>query len=666
MVSSLNPSQHKALVHQKGPLLVLAGAGSGKTRVITEKIAHLYRNQKIALETIYALTFTNKAANEMRVRLARLIGRPLADKVHITTFHVLGLSIIRKELKALALKPQFTLLDEADCLSLIQSLSPKAKSLSKPEAYAIKNQISRWKCANLLPADVRSDQDVRALQYYSLYQSQLFAYSAMDFDDLIMIPTRLLRENAMVLDRWRAKVAYLMVDEYQDTNHSQYELVCQLTRHNRQFTFVGDDDQSIYSWRGARPENIILLKADFPELEVIMLEENYRSTNTILRAANQLISHNPHAYEKKLWSIRGEGDKIKVVDADDDEAEANQVVYDIQAHRFKSQCPYSAFAILYRSNYQSAIFEKALRLHDIPYKITGGPSFFARMEIKDILAYCRLIINPEDDNAFLRIINVPRRGIGTTLLAKVGEYAKRRQISLFKAISEFGLLQSLPQTAVKSLENFVALMNALRQKQHHVSPAIVCREILNQTHYYHWLESVSDTKEVADKRIENIESLIGWFGSSETGGGAPKRSFSDVILTLTLCEKDRQEEDKPANVVQLMTVHSAKGLEYDNVYLVGFEEGILPHAASIETQNIEEERRLAYVALTRAKKRLMISYAHARKRHGKLCRACVSQFLAELDPSCLLIKAEQTVDQAAVKQNNQVHLSRLKALVNRI
>ena len=660
----LNEAQQKALVHTEGPLLVLAGAGSGKTRVITEKIAYLQHRCQLNPETIYALTFTNKAANEMRMRLRRVMGNTQADSVKMSTFHVLGLNIIKKELRELALKPNFTLLDEADCISLLQSLSQRAKTMTKPEAYAIKNQISRWKSANVLPEEVSikmSGVDQSMLNYYQLYQKQLSAYSAVDFDDLIMLPTRLLRDNAMVLERWRAKVAYLLVDEYQDTNHSQYELVSHLSKHHPRFTLVGDDDQSIYSWRGARPENIILLKADFPALEVIMLEENYRSTNAILKVANHLIKHNPHTYEKRLWSANVQGDKIQIVDADDDEDEASGVINDILAHRFKYQSPYSSYAILYRSNHQAVTFEKTLRLHKIPYKITGGPSFFSRMEIKDLLAYCRLIINVDDDSALLRVINTPRRGIGATTLKKIGEYTKLREISMYKALSEMGLRQSLPESQAQSLENFCRLINDFRQKQHHYAPAFLCREIVEQTHYCHWLKDEAQTREISEQRIENIDSFIDWLANLSNENA---QNFAEAITTLTLLDKDRQAEDKTDNSVQLMTMHSAKGLEFDHVYVVGFEDGILPHAVSIDEGNVEEERRIAYVAITRAKKRLMISYARARKRHGKLMRAKVSRFLEELDQECLDIKALHKPTVEEQKSNNQQNLNRLKMMLN--
>lgn len=657
----LNEAQQRALMHTDGPLLVLAGAGSGKTRVITEKIVHLQRACQIPSHLIYALTFTNKAAYEMRLRLVRKMGKEHADKVPISTFHVLGLSMIRQELRHLPLGNHFTLLDEADSIAIIQSLAPKAGRLTKPEAYHIKNQVSRWKSANLFPDEVRLSDEIKGdqtLDYYKRYQQQLLAYSAVDFDDLIMLPTRLLRENALVLERWQAKVAYLLVDEYQDTNHSQYELISRLTQQAKRFTLVGDDDQSIYSWRGARPENIILLKADFPSLEVIMLEENYRSTNTILKAANRLISHNPHAYEKKLWSSRAIGDNIVVLDADDDEDEANQVINSVLADRFQHQTPYSAYAILYRSNHQAAIFEKALRLHQIPYKITGGPSFFSRMEIKDLLSYCRLLINAEDDSALLRVVNTPRRGIGASVLKQLGEYAKMRHVSMFQALGEIGFQERLSEKSRQAVRRFFELIQGLRQYMHQRSPADVCEHMVKQLQYDAWLCSEAQTPAIAEQRIENVRALMDWLGRLPAGA---HNRFAEAITTITLMDQDKQQE-KTTQAVQLLTMHAAKGLEFDRVYLVGFEEGILPHAVSIEEGNIEEERRIAYVAITRARHHLTISHARTRKRHGKLMRSQVSSFLAELDQACLQRAADHAPTPQALKENNQQQLSRLRQM----
>ncbi|MGB1984083.1 MAG: UvrD-helicase domain-containing protein, partial [Porticoccaceae bacterium] len=512
MAHNLNPQQQAALKYIDGPLLVLAGAGSGKTSVITGKIAYLVEQCGIPSRNIYAVTFTNKAAREMKDRVGKLLSGSESKGLSVSTFHNLGLSIIRYEIKTLGFKPGFSIMDQEDCRNLLKELLVRHTDLDEKLIDNIQHTISDWKNSLLEPgqavsaANSTGEQSIAML--YERYQRALRAYNAVDFDDLIMIPVCLFREQPEVLAKWQQRIRYMLVDEYQDTNLAQYELVRILVKEKQALTVVGDDDQSIYAWRGARPENLMQLQQDFPALKVIKLEQNYRSTGRILAAANQLIDNNPHLIQKALWSELGPGDPLRFIISDNEEREAERVVNEIIDMRLKRRCKYRDFAILYRGNYQSKLMELKLQTQNIPYDITGGQSFYAKTEIKDVMAYLRLIINPDDDNALLRIINTPRRQIGPTTLERLGEYANQRQVSLLDAIDEVGLSATVPSANFQRLQRFKQWLQSVQRNVYSDKPVPAIREMLEDIDYQDWLRQNASSEAAANKRWENINLLI--------------------------------------------------------------------------------------------------------------------------------------------------------------
>jgi len=634
--SALNPQQLAAVQLLDHPLLVLAGAGSGKTRVITEKIAYLVK-QGTPARHIAAVTFTNKAAREMKSRVGRLVADKDLRGLRVSTFHALGLDIIRREHKALGLKSAISIFDEHDRTVLLKELikhGPAVYDMEKVEHYGF--QISRWKNLFILPEQAlempaTSADSLIAARIYQEYMRQTQAYNAVDFDDLILQPVLLFKDQPEVLEKWSNMIRYLLVDEYQDTNMTQYQLVRLLTGKLGRFTVVGDDDQSIYSWRGAQPENLAQLQKDYPRLKVIKLEQNYRSTGRILKVANQLIANNPHVFEKRLWSALGHGEPIRVVKAKEEIAESRQIASDIIHHKFRHNTGFSDYAILYRGNHQSRLFERALREHNIPYFLSGGSSFFGNAEIKDVLAYLRLLVNPEDDAAFLRVVNTPRREIGPTTLEKLSHYAKQRQVSLFAACFELGLEHSLPEAAVKKLRHFAEMLVDVAGRAEQGDTFAVIDEFIENLNYEDWLQENSSSDAQADRRMGNVRELLDWLrrlAKEEEGGG---KSLAEVVAKVMLLDiLDRQEEENAGDRVSLMTLHAAKGLEFPYVYLVGMEENLLPHQSSVEDGNIEEERRLAYVGITRARKQLTFSYCTHRKKYGEMTDCKPSRFLDEL------------------------------------
>jgi len=636
-VSKLNPRQQQAVASISHPTLVLAGAGSGKTSVITRKIAYLINDCGIKAQHIAAVTFTNKASKEMKARVTELMPRKDTRGLMVSTFHTLGLSIIRSELPRLGLRPGFSIFDAEDAHALIKELSIQAGDVDSSLLEFLQHTISQLKNDNLSPeqavqqASNAQEQMISGL--YLRYQQALTAYNAVDFDDLINLPVRLLREHPEVLARWQSKIRYLLVDEYQDTNTSQYELVKLLVGNRNGLTVVGDDDQSIYAWRGARPENLMQLKVDFPQLNIIKLEQNYRSTAVILNAANTLISNNPHDIEKKLWCEQGEGEPIRVIKTQNDQAEADRIAQEIISRRLRYNAKYSDFAILYRGNHQSRIMEMALQQENLPYHISGGTSFFSRSEVKDIMAYLRVLANPADDNALLRIINVPRRKIGTSTLQTLATYAKMRDSSLFDCMDEMGLSTQLAASAMDNLREFYQWMQNLIKlcDEGHAMNAI--REMVDDIGYEAWLHQNSPSAAAAEKRMQNVHFLLDNLQKAldrekEENDDA---HINDAINRLILRDiMERQEEEEETDSIQLSTLHASKGLEYPHVYIIGMEEELLPHRTSIEEDTIEEERRLAYVGITRAKRTLTLSYASKRKQFGEVLDTTHSRFLDEL------------------------------------
>jgi len=632
----LNPGQDAAVKMISGPCLVLAGAGSGKTRVITNKIAHLVQNCDYQAKNIAAVTFTNKAAREMKERVSQTLGRKEARGLMVSTFHSLGLDIIKREYKTLGMKAGFTLFDDQDTLALLKELTEKQLQEDMDLLKALITQISNWKNALVLPPQAikhaQGERDVLFAHCYDLYQRQLKAYNALDFDDLIVLPTLLLTHKEEVRLRWQKKIQYLLVDEYQDTNTSQYELIKSLVGERARFTVVGDDDQSIYSWRGARPENLMLLQRDFPQLKVIKLEQNYRSSQRILKSANVLIANNPHEFDKRLFSELAYGEPIKVLFAKNEQHEAERVVMELSGHKFMNGSSFKDYAVLYRGNHQSRLLEKVLMENRIPYRISGGTSFFARSEVKDIMAYLKLLVNHEDDNAFLRTVNTPRRGIGPGTLEKLGSYANMRQSNLFACSFEMGLEQTLSGKGLQSLQSFTRWLVELNDRLKREEPVDVVRDLIRDIGYEDWLYESSPSPKAAEMRMKNVSTLFKWVTEMLKGDDLDEEmTLEQVVARLTLRDMlSRNEEDEELDQVQLMTLHASKGLEFPFVYMVGMEEGILPHQVSIDEDNVDEERRLAYVGITRAQQELTFILAKERNQYGEIIKPIPSRFLSEL------------------------------------
>jgi len=641
MLSKLNSVQRGAVTHLDGPLLVLAGAGSGKTRVITHKIAHLIEQCGYEPRNIAAITFTNKAANEMRARVADLLKNTNTKGLVVSTFHSLGMNILRIESKLLGYKPQFSIFDSSDTWKIYSELT---NSSDKQEIRDMQAQISNWKSAFVSPeqaaeiADISEDKVYARI--YARYQETLRAYQAVDFDDLIYLPVMLFKQHPDALLRWQLRLRYLLVDEYQDTNHCQYLLIKLLADMRAAFTVVGDDDQSIYSWRGASIANLHSLRDDYANLCVIKLEQNYRSSQRILKVANHLINHNTRTFEKKLWSDHGIGDSIRIFASRDDEHEAESVVMKLMAHKFEHRARFSDYAILYRSNHLSRVFEEQLRSQRLPYTVSGGTSFFERAEIKDIIAYLRLIANPDDDPAFIRAITTPKRGIGNTTLEKLGSFAGERHISLFEVAFE--------------------PINRIQDRADKDPCGVLLDELFRAINYESWLYDSHDPR-MADSKWGNVQEFIAWL---KRKAEAEEKSLIEMVQTVALINMLEGKEQEP-DAVTLSTFHAAKGLEFPHVFIVGAEEEILPFRDSDEKQ-IEEERRLMYVGITRAKRSLQISYCNRRKR-GKDWTVCEpSRFIEEM-PADELVYAGGHADAAptVTKGEGLDKLARLKAMLSK-
>ncbi|MDE1885913.1 MAG: UvrD-helicase domain-containing protein [Xanthomonadaceae bacterium] len=652
----LNPPQRAAVEYTDGPLLVLAGAGSGKTHVIAEKIAHLIARKNMAPDKIGAITFTNKAAREMRERVARLVKGPTAAELTVATFHALGLKIAQTEHAKMGLKRGFSVFDADDSAAIVKDLAPAA---AKPDAlYALRSLISNAKSSGLTSeqaADAaRSAREREAADIYARYQKRLAAFNAVDFDDLIRLPLALLETDAEVRSAWQERLRYLLVDECQDTNLAQYRLLKALAGGRGAFTCVGDDDQSIYAWRGANPGNLDELARDYPALKVIKLEQNYRCSGRILRAANALIAHNPHVHEKRLWSEHGEGVPIRVLACRDDEHEAERVAADIAHQQQLTKAPWNEFAVLYRGNHQSRPVEKALRALRVPYQLTGGTAFFERTEVKDVLAYLRLLVNPDDDAAFLRVANVPRREIGTTTLEKLGELAQSRHVSMLHAAHSDAALKLLAPRPAAALAGFASMIGELTSAMRKMSAAELVEEIVRRSGYEAHVRAETKDESLRARRLENIAELGQWFRAMGRNGGRAGDLAAQLAL---LTNADR---DESGNAVRLMTLHSAKGLEFRFVYLIGVEQGTLPHESSIAEGRIDEERRLFYVGITRAKERLCLAYAQRSRRYGEILANEPSRFLAELPQADLHWDGRDAEQDSQVKRETAAaHIARL-------
>jgi ATP-dependent DNA helicase Rep len=656
MSAGLNLAQQEAVNYMHGPCLVLAGAGSGKTRVITHKVGRLI-SAGLEAKRIAAITFTNKAAAEMRERAKSLIGREARD-VLICTFHALGVRMLRQDGAALGLKPQFSILDSDDVTSILKDAGGSTDAAT---ARQWQWAISLWKNMGLnaaqAEAQAKDDNEKVTARIMARYEERLAAYQSVDFDDLIGLPLKLLQQHAEVREKWQAQLGHVLVDEYQDTNATQYEVLKLLVGERGRFTAVGDDDQSIYGWRGATLDNLKRLPLDFPQLKVVKLEQNYRSTSAILRAANNVIGPNPKLFPKTLFSELGEGEPVRIVDADNEEHEAERVVARIQSTRANGGGhEWKDFAVLYRANHQARIFEQALRKAQIPYKVSGGQSFFDRAEIKDLCAWFRLWINNDDDPAFLRAVTTPKRGIGHTTLQNLGTFASKYKQSLFEALFSSSLGSVLPAKAVGSLHEFGRYVNDLEFRARHTHGAEDSRafmlEWLKDIAYEKHLYDGEDNEKVAASRWTNVLEFCDWM-SQRAGGeiddtagvsiASEKKSLLEVAQTIALLSTI-SEREQDQNVVTLSTLHAAKGLEWPHVMLVGVVEGLLPFklgddgpAAKADgpmsegiLQRLQEERRLMYVGITRAQRSLAVSWTRKRKKGREMIAAQPSRFIAEM------------------------------------
>ncbi|MDE1340333.1 DNA helicase Rep [Vibrio aestuarianus] len=666
----LNPRQDEAVKYVSGPCLVLAGAGSGKTRVITNKIAYLVQQCGYKARNIAAVTFTNKAAREMKERVGQTLGKSESKGLMVSTFHTLGLNIIRREYKFLGLKAGFSLFDDQDQLALLKELTEKQLDGDKDLLRQLLSTISNWKNDLFTPEQAKGfaqgEQQQLFAHCFELYQKQMRAYNALDFDDLILMPVVLLQNNVEVRQRWQNKLRYLLVDEYQDTNTSQYEMVKLLVGERGRLTVVGDDDQSIYSWRGAKPQNLVLLGQDYPNLKLIKLEQNYRSTCRILKAANILIANNPHVYEKTLFSEIPEGEKLKVLIAKNEEHEAERITGELIAHKFLNRTEYRDYAVLYRGNHQSRLIEKYLMQNRVPYKLSGGTSFFARAEIKDIMAYLRVLVNPDDDNAFLRIVNTPKREIGPVTLEKLGSYANMRGKSLYEASFELGLEHHLSGRGLENLRRFTQWLVTISDQAERGNTVEAVRSLVRDIHYEDWLYETSSSPKAAEMRMKNVSDLYSWIVADLEGDNydQQEKSLKEVVQRLTLRDMmERSEGEDDSDAVQLMTLHASKGLEFPYVYLMGTEEGILPHQTSIDEDNVEEERRLMYVGITRAQKELTFTMCKERRQYGELIKPTQSRFLDELPfDDVEWEQSKKPVSQEERMAKGQSHIANLRAM----
>ena len=676
-MSSLNPRQREAVHYIDGPLLVLAGAGSGKTSVITRKIAYLIEQCGVAARHIAAVTFTNKAAREMRERVGKLVHGPAASGLTVSTFHTLGLNILRREHRKLGFKAGFSIFDSDDCTALIRDLLIADHGGDSDQAGVVQQRISAWKNDLVTPEQAivaaQGPADMLCAAAYERYQRALKAYNALDFDDLILRPVELFQNDPETLEQWRSRIRYLLVDEYQDTNGAQYHLVKLLVGQRQGLTVVGDDDQSIYAWRGARPENLVQLQSDYPHLKVVKLEQNYRSTGRILRVANTVIANNAHVFEKSLWSEFGPGDPIRIIRCANEDAECERVVTEILDHQLRTRGKYGDYAILYRGNHQARLLELKLQTHQVPYKISGGTSFFARNEIKDVMAYLRLLINPDDDTAFLRIVNVPRRKIGASTLEGLGTYANERGISMSAACDEIGLQSHLPEAAVTRLREFTDWLQQTRRRAQGDDAIAAIHDMLRDIDYEDWLQQNSSSPTVAERRMGNVLTLVDSLKKTleraaeaneepEDGDNGIEAAIAKLVLR-DLLER-QQDEEESDDRVQLMTLHAAKGLEFPHVTMIGMEEELLPHRNSIEADTIEEERRLCYVGITRARRTLTMTFCAKRKQFGDFLACTPSRFLDELPGEDVEWEGRENADPVESRNRARATLAGLRNLLD--
>lgn len=645
-LQDLNSQQRKAVTHPAGPLLVLAGAGSGKTRVLTYRIAYLIKNQAVNPRNIIAITFTNKAAQEMKERLQQLL--PSVNDILVSTFHSACVRFLRFDIDKLGYNRNFIIFDTQDSQALIkeclQALNIDEKKFAPA---AVLNYISRAKDRLLEPSKCLDNaKDIREktmATLYELYQRRLKEHNALDFDDIIVKTVQLFKEFPAVLSYYQKRFLHILVDEYQDTNLAQYELVRMMAAKHRNLCVVGDDDQSIYAFRGADIRNILEFEQDFPDATVIRLEQNYRSTKTILNAANDVIDNNFARKKKRLWTDNGEGEKINLVTLEDEGQEAYFIAQEINNRIFRDNLNYKDFAVLYRTNAQSRVLEEAMVRMRLPYKIIGGLRFYQRKEIKDILAYLRVIANPSDDVSLLRIINVPKRGIGTTTVDRLKAAAEERNQSIFDIIMDAKGL-SFSSGTLNKLQAFLLMMQDFRDVVDTMSVSELINYVLEQTGYMDKL--ISENTNEALSRAENLREMIG--AAMDFEQKMPDGTLEDFLTELALVS-DVDDLDEDSDAVVLMTLHNAKGLEFPIVFMAGMDEGIFPHSRSLlDEDQLEEERRLCYVGMTRAKKKLYMTRAWQRSLYGNTSYYAASRFLNEISDEYIIETSYGIADNAAV------------------
>jgi len=657
----LNPQQQAAVEYLGGALFVLAGAGSGKTRVITEKIAYMITQAGYKPHHIAAITFTNKAAKEMQERVSARLGREQTRGLTVCTFHSLGMRILREEAQHIGYKKNFSILDASDSARIIGEL---LGSTGREAVFKAQHQISLWKNNLQTPeaAFQAADDDwaKQIAQVYAAYQTTLAHYQAVDFDDLIRLPTLLLQQNSEVRLKWQQRLQYLLIDECQDTNACQYALMRALVGLEGRFTAVGDDDQSIYAWRGANMENLRRLQEDYPQIKIIKLEQNYRSTARILKVANQVIANNPKLFPKTLWSQLGEGEVVRVVACQSETHEAEFVAQQIARNKLIYGANFADFAILYRGNHQARLFEDALRSARIPYQISGGQSFYDKAEIKDVLSYLRLLANPDDDPAFLRAATTPKRGIGDTTLGKLNDYAKQHECSLFQAAQSMEALAALNAKNREAVQQFVYLMQDYQARAAADDAGEVVQNLLQEIEYEAYLAGADEGGKAAEMRWQNVQDLAGWLAKKGEEGEKNLIELTQTIALMTLLEG---RDDGEIDAVKMSTLHASKGLEYPFVYLVGCEEGLFPHADSVEAGALEEERRLMYVGITRAKQQLTLTHCIKRKRQGTFVFPEPSRFIGEMPQGDLDILGRKGGKPIVSKEEGRERLGNMLAML---
>jgi superfamily I DNA/RNA helicase len=661
-LNTLNPQQRQAAETIKGPVLILAGAGTGKTRVITFRIAHMVA-RGIPPANILGVTFTNKAAREMQERVLKLLPKPRKTEsdsrstIHdsrptICTFHSLCVRILRQHIEKLGYKRNFVIYDESEQLGAVKKiLSSISAKGEKVDASAVLAVLSKFKNGGE-NAKIFGDESIRALAQHiaKRYESALHACNAVDFDDLILLTLRLFREQPDALEACRAKYRYVMVDEYQDTNAAQFELVHALTKEHRNLCVVGDDDQSIYGWRGAEIANLLDMEKHYPEVKIIKLEQNYRSTTTILNAANAIIKHNVRRRGKSLWSSKGTGAKIQLHTFDSDETEAREIVAQIEFKRLAHRTPWRDCAILFRTNQQSRPLETALRTAGVRYYLIGGQSFFDRREVKDFLAFLKMFLNPHDDISLLRIANVPARGLSDVTMERLLGASHDRKCSVFTAMKNPLVTTTFQTNTRNSIEAFVEFVE--RTRGHILNPSSGVNlqswadNFLNETSYFAELRRLEKNPENSESRVRNLKEFMSTMDRPASGGTSPAERLGIFLEEITLDSDREEEEENIGDAVTLITMHSCKGLEFPHVFIVGLEDGLLPHSRSKAEGTLDEERRLFYVAVTRAMQTLTISHCGGRKKYGQVMPCQPSPFLKELP--------EELVEHADAKSKTPV------------